>query len=194
MYGPGVVPLRRPAVRELVLGSAERRTNLALILLTVLAVVTGALNFAAGTGRGIVATVMHGAVGVGMLLLTRYKWRMVRQGMRLRRAASTWPSVVLGVTVVIAIVTGILHTSELVLDHGPLDDMQVHVGAGLLTIPFTVWHVFARGNLPARRDLDRGAGSSPWPSAPSATRTDRWRSGTVTRPGWWSPAGEASGG
>lgn len=155
MYGPGVVPLRRPVVRELVLGSAERRTNLALLLLTVLAVVTGSLNFAAGTRWGIVATVAHGAVGVGMLLLTRYKWRMVRRGMRLRRAASTWPSVVLGVTVVIAIVTGILHTSGLVLDYGPLDDMQVHVGAGLLAIPFTAWHVFARGNLPARRDLGR---------------------------------------
>lgn len=150
-----MVPWRSPAVRELVLGSAERRTNVALLLLTLLALVTGALNFAAGTRWGLGATIVHGAVGIGIVLLTRYKWRMIRRGMRLRRVSSTWPSAALGVVVVVAVVTGLLHTSGLVLDYGPLADMQVHVGAGLLALPLTVWHVFARGNLPARRDLSR---------------------------------------
>lgn len=152
---PFVSPWRSPAVRELVLGSAERRTNVALLLLTVLAVATGALNFAAGTRWGIVATVTHGVAGLGLVLLVRYKWRMVRRGVRVRRPASTWPSIALGVVVVIAIATGVLHTSGLVLEYGPLDDMQVHVAAGLLAVPLTAWHVFARGNLPARRDLTR---------------------------------------
>lgn len=142
-------------VRELILGMAERRTNLALLFLLLLAIATGALNFALGTGWAAWPTVLHGIATLGMLLVVRWKWRIMRRGMAVRRLRSSWPSVLLGVTVTVAIVSGVLHSTGLVLEYGPLDDMQVHVGAALTSLLLGAWHVFARGNLPARQDLTR---------------------------------------
>lgn len=142
-------------LRRLSAGMAGRRTNLAILVLLVAAVVTGALNFALGTGWVAWPTVAHGVVGAALLVVAGWKARIVRHGLDTRPGGSTWPSVLLGVLVVVALVSGVLHATGLVLRYGPLDDMQVHVGAALLSLPLATWHVLARGTLPARSDLTR---------------------------------------
>lgn len=142
-------------IRELIRGMAGRRTNIALLLLLLLAVATGALSFALGTGWAAWPTVLHGMAALGILLVAPWKWRIMRRGMTARRLRSTWPSVLLGVTVTVAIVSGVMHATGLVLRYGPLDDMQVHVVAAIAALLLGAWHVIARGNLPARQDLTR---------------------------------------
>ena len=144
-----------PFLRELIQGTAGRRTNVALLVLLLAAVATGTLIFALGTRWAVLAVALHGVAALGMVLLSHYKWRIIRRGTDARPASSTWPSVALGVLVVVTLATGLLHSSGLVLEYGPLDDMQVHVVAAVATVPLTVWHVIARGNLPQRRDVSR---------------------------------------
>ncbi|MBW3605835.1 MAG: molybdopterin-dependent oxidoreductase [Actinobacteria bacterium] len=144
-----------PALRELVSGTAERRTNVALLVLLAGALGSGTVLFALGTRWALLALIVHGVVALGIVLTTPWKWRIVRRGLDVRATRSTWPSVLLGALVVVTVATGVLHSSGLVLRYGPFDDMQVHVVAALATVPLTIWHVVARGNLPQRRDLSR---------------------------------------
>ncbi|MDX1620671.1 MAG: molybdopterin-dependent oxidoreductase [Nitriliruptorales bacterium] len=134
---------------------AGRQTNLALLFLLLAAVATGALNFAMGTGWAAWPTVLHGVVGLAIVLLTYWKWRIIQAGLDHHSLASAWPSIVLAVLVVVALVSGVLHATGLALSYGPLDDMQVHVGAALLAVPFAGWHVAARKTYPAIKDLTR---------------------------------------
>lgn len=135
---------------------ARRRTNLALLVLLATALATGTLSFAVGAGWQVTAvTVAHGMAGFGVVLLTPWKSRIVRRGVRARPLRAAWPSIALAVLVVVTVLSGLGHTSGLALRYGPVDDMQVHVGAALATIPLTVWHVAARGPAGRRTDLDR---------------------------------------
>lgn len=153
---PGITRLlANPLLREAGQGAAERRTNLTLLVLVGGSVATGVMIFALGTRWVLAAVALHGIFGVAILLKARRKWRIVRRGMDSRPLPSTWPSVVLGVLVGVTVVSGFLHSSGVVREYGPLDDMQVHVGAALAVVPFTIWHVVARGNQPQRRDLSR---------------------------------------
>ena len=136
-------------------GMAGRPTNVALLVLLGLATLTGALNFALGTGWVVWPTVAHGVTGLAVVLLAGWKWGIARRGVARRDLGSTWPSLLLAVLVVVALVSGVLHATGLVLTYGPLDDMQVHVGAGLLALPLLVWHTIARGPVPGRQDLTR---------------------------------------
>ena len=114
---------------------AGRPTNVALLVLLVLATVTGAVNFALGTGWVVWATVAHGVVGLAVVVLSGWKWTISRRGLARRDLGSTWPSLLLAVLVVTSLLSGVLHATGLVLTYGPLDDMQVHVGASLLALP-----------------------------------------------------------
>lgn len=144
-----------PFLTEIVRGIAERRTNVALLVLLAGALLTGTLVFALGTRWAAVAVAAHGVMTLGLLLFVPWKWRIVRRGLDARPARSTWPSVVLGVLVVVAVATGLLHSSGLVLRYGPFDDMQVHVVAAVATVPLLIWHLLGRRNLPQQRDLSR---------------------------------------
>ncbi len=146
----------RDEVRRLAASMAGRRTNLAILVLLAAAWLTGALNFALGTGWVAWPTVGHGVVTLGLVVVAGWKWAIVRRGLDRRPATRTWPSVLLGALVVVAIATGLLHATGLVLRYGPLGSMQVHVGAALLALPFALWHVVAdHDTLPGRRDLGR---------------------------------------
>lgn len=141
--------------RSLASGVDGRPTNVALAVLVALAVVTGALNFALGTGWVAWPTVAHGVIGLAVVLLSGWKWRIARRGLRRRPATSTWPSLLLALLSVVALVSGVLHATGLVLRYGPLDDMQVHVGSALLALPVLGWHLVARRTVPGRQDLTR---------------------------------------
>ena len=88
---------------------------------------------------------MHGAAGLAVLALVRWKAPVVRSGLRraaprpvglraARRAASS-----------LALVSGVLHsTGLLVWAPGGQRTMWWHVAAGLALLPLLVWHALAR--------------------------------------------------
>lgn len=146
---------RQAGLARLLAGLEGRRTNIALLVLLVLALASGVAIFALGTGWAVAAVVVHGIVGLAPVVLTGPKWRISRRGLDRRSLRATWPSMLLAVLVVVTVASGVGHSLGLVLTWGPLDDMQVHVGAAVLLVPVAVWHVLARGQVPERHDLAR---------------------------------------
>ena len=134
---------------------ADRRTNLALLALLATAIGTGALAFATGTGWVRWPVVAHGVVGMAILILTPWKSLVVRRGLSKRRPG-TGSSIALSVLVLVALASGILFsTAGRSLRYGPLNAMQLHVGAAVAAIPFAVHHVWVRRVRPRRSDLSR---------------------------------------
>ncbi|HEX2025654.1 MAG TPA: hypothetical protein VHH92_04595, partial [Actinomycetota bacterium] len=133
---------------------AGRRTNLALLVLLAAALVTGLLAYGIGGGWVGVVVVVHGAVGVGIVLLAPWKSVIARRGLR-RRPSGGSASLVLTLLVAFTVVFGVLHATGLAVDIGPVTAMQLHVGAALTSVPFAVWHVVARRVRPRRTDLSR---------------------------------------
>ena len=131
-----------------------RGTNLALLAVFVLALVTGAGSFATGATAGRWVIWAHGAAGLGVLLLAPWKTRIVRRGIS-RRRPGLWASAGLAVLVVIAVAAGLGHSTGMLLSAGPLSAMQVHVGAVLVALPLVAWHVIARPARPRATDLSR---------------------------------------
>src|SRR5215218_7932615 len=133
---------------------AGRRTNLALFGLLAGALGTGALAYALGRGWAGWIVAVHGAVGLGIVLLAPWKSVIARRGLR-RRRRGAWASVTFSALVAVAILFGILHATGLAVSMGPVTAMQVHVGAALLSIPFALWHVASRRVRVRRTDLSR---------------------------------------
>jgi DMSO/TMAO reductase YedYZ molybdopterin-dependent catalytic subunit len=136
--------------------TAGRRTNLGLLGGLLLALGTGGLAFGVGTGWARWALGAHAAAGLGLLLLGPWKSLIVRRALARRpprqgRAAGLG----LAVLVVVALATGIGHSTGLLRSLGPVTAMQVHVGAALATLPLVLWHVLARPQRPHRTDLGR---------------------------------------
>ncbi|HEY0493276.1 MAG TPA: molybdopterin-dependent oxidoreductase [Candidatus Dormibacteraeota bacterium] len=138
----------------------KRWTNLALLVLLGSAFTTGWVAFFYGTAPSRWSLVIHAASGFAIVALTPWKSVIARNGIRRRRKG--WlDSLVFTVLVVVSVVAGLLHSSGLLIQAGPISAMEVHVGAALLAIPFAVWHVIARrvplrGTDLSRRSLLRG--------------------------------------
>ncbi|HEX6257123.1 MAG TPA: molybdopterin-dependent oxidoreductase [Euzebyales bacterium] len=130
-----------------------RRTNLGLLLALVVATVTGWAAFAIGSAAGGPVVIAHGVAGLAVVVLTPWKQRIARRGLR-RRRISRWPGVGLSIVIVVTVVTGVLHAAG-GRPPGGLTFMQVHVGAALAALPLVVWHVVAHPVQPRRTDLDR---------------------------------------
>jgi hypothetical protein len=131
---------------------AGRRTNAALLVVLIAAVVTGGLSFAAGTSiPATLATVAHGMLGLGIVLLVPWKSVIVRRAPVLRAASLT----LLGL-IMICVVSGLV---EVFAGYGVLwrlSPIQVHVGSALLAAPLLAWHVLRHRPQRLRRtDLSR---------------------------------------
>jgi DMSO/TMAO reductase YedYZ molybdopterin-dependent catalytic subunit len=98
--------------------------------------------------------VAHGAAGLLLLLLVPFKQRVVRTGLR-RRRPTRWLSLLLVVLVVVALVTGVLHSTGLAVTAGGQLMMWWHVAAGLAVAALLTWHALARRQPLRRTDLDR---------------------------------------
>jgi len=97
----------------------------------------------------------HGAAGLAVLGLVRYKAPVVRSGLR-RSRGSSWASVVLAVLTVLALASGVLHSTGLAIwAPGGQRTMWWHVATGLALVPLLAWHALARRQRPRRDDLDR---------------------------------------
>ena len=134
-------------------GSARRLTNVALLLLLALAFATGWVAFELSGQPARAVLVLHGAAGVGMVLLVPWKSLIARRGLG-RRRSMRWASLVLAVGVTVSLAFGFLHSAGL-HDIGYLTAMDFHVGAAICVIPFALWHVLARPVKLRPADLSR---------------------------------------
>ena len=138
----------------------RRWTNLALLVLLGSAFTTGWVAFFFDTAPSRLSLIIHAASGFAILTLTPWKSLIAANGIRRRRKG--WvDSLVFAVLLLVSIIAGLLHSSGLLVQAGPISAMEVHVGAALLAVPFAVWHVIARripmrGTDLSRRSLLRG--------------------------------------
>lgn len=132
----------------------RRWTNLALYVLLGSAFTTGWIAFFYGTAPSRRSLVVHATSGFAIVALTPWKAVIASNGIGRRR--SGWAaSLVLTVLILVSVIAGLLHSSGLWVQAGPISAMEVHVGAALVAVPFAFWHVLAR-RIPVRAaDLGR---------------------------------------
>src|SRR4051794_8773492 len=105
-----------------------------------MAATTGVLAYGVGTtGAARVVTAVHGAAGLGLLLLAPWKSVIVRRALR-RRLSPV--AVGLGVLVALTVLTGVLHAAGVTGSLGPVSVLAVHVGAGVCVLPLLVGHAW----------------------------------------------------
>ncbi|MDP9452806.1 MAG: molybdopterin-dependent oxidoreductase [Actinomycetota bacterium] len=132
-----------------------RRTNLALLGLLAVALVSGGLAFAAGTGWGGPVVAVHGVTGLGVVVLSPWKSAVARRGVRRRGAGRAWASLVLAALVVLTVASGVAHSLGIRTLAPGVSAMQVHVGAALAAVPLAGWHVRVRPVRPRAADVSR---------------------------------------
>jgi uncharacterized membrane protein YhaH (DUF805 family) len=137
---------------------AGRRTNLGLLALLLVAGASGVLAFGVGTplpSRAVAA--VHGAAGLGLLLLVPWKAVVVRRSRARTRGrrdpTAAWALVVL---LALTVVTGVLHTVAGTTVAG-VGVLQVHVAAAVGTAVLVVVHAVGSRQRPRRSDASRRA-------------------------------------
>jgi hypothetical protein len=133
-----------------------RRTNLALAVLLVTAVVSGLASQAIGVDWPLDTAVIHGAVALGIVLLAPWKTNIVRRGLRKKRPGRVF-SLVLLTMVLITMTTGLLHSHGAISRIGPLTVMQIHVGGAVLALGLAIDHFRRHPVVPKHFDVDRRA-------------------------------------
>ena len=132
----------------------SRRTNLALLALLVGAFASGWVGFAvAGSPDSRIVSVLHGMLGLGILVLVPWKSVIVRRG--LRRARSHVLATAFGVLVAVSLLAGIVHSTLGPLELAGISALDVHVGAAIVAVPFAVVHVVRRPQRLRATDLSR---------------------------------------
>ena len=131
---------------------AGRRTNLALLALLLGAFLTGWLAFAAaGPVPARLATLAHGLLGLGVLILVPWKTVVVRRSPLLRLA-----SLLLAGVIIVCLAAGFV---EVFVGYGifvGLSPIQVHVGAAFVAVPLVALHLGRhRRQTPRRIDVSR---------------------------------------
>lgn len=132
----------------------SRQTNLALLGLAVMAVVSGFIAFTIGTETGRWVVVAHGVIGLAMLVLSPWKSMIARRGLA-RDTPGRGISIILSVTALITIVSGVTLVSGIADRAGPFTMTQVHVGAGLASLVLVAVHYAQRPVKPRMGDLSR---------------------------------------
>jgi Oxidoreductase molybdopterin binding domain len=133
-----------------------RRTNLTLALLLSSAVLSGLASQAIGVDWPLDSAVVHGAVALGILILSPWKSAVVRRGLRKQRPGRVL-SVALLTVVLITLISGLVHSLGHISRIGSLTVMQIHVGGGVLALGLAVDHFRRHPVKPRHFDLDRRA-------------------------------------
>ena len=130
------------------------RTNLALLAFLAVAFITGWLAFAFATGPARWSLIVHAAGGFAILALLPWKSMIARRGVA-RQRPRRWASVLFGILVLISLLAGLLHSTGLLVNWGPLSAMEFHVGGAIAAVPLAIWHVAARRVRVRPTDLSR---------------------------------------
>jgi DMSO/TMAO reductase YedYZ molybdopterin-dependent catalytic subunit len=136
-----------------------RAVNVTLLTLSVIATASGGFAFLLGSQPGSGAIVaLHGASGLGLLVLVPAKTRIARRGLRRPGSSRKVISLALAVLVVAVIGSGLLHAIGGFRPYLGLLPMQIHVGAALAGVAVLAAHVLVhhrRRLIIRRHDLDR---------------------------------------
>jgi MFS family permease len=140
-----------------------RAVHVTLLALFVIATLSGGLAFTLGSAPlATVVVMVHGASGLGLLVLVPAKMRIVRRGLRRRGRSRKVISWTLSALVLGAIGGGLLHALGGFVPVLGLLPMQIHVGSALLAAVLLAGHVIPyrhrRWPLVRRVDLHRRAG------------------------------------
>src|SRR6476661_4310060 len=132
----------------------SRQTNLALLLLLAGAFATGWLAFGVeGSPQSRTVSVVHGILGLGILVLAPWKAVIVRRGLRTDGAHAV--GVTLAVAVMVSMVAGIAHAGLGRFEVAGVSALTVHVAAAVIAVPLALSHVMRRRQRPRRTDLSR---------------------------------------
>jgi hypothetical protein len=132
-----------------------RRTNLALLLALGLAFASGVLALLVSVGNAGIVVFAHGAAGLAVVALVRWKAPIARRGIRRARPDRALALLLAGLAVA-TLVTGVVHVLGLG-DAGPLTTLGWHIGLAVALVPLVVLHLVARPQRPRRGDLTRVA-------------------------------------
>src|SRR5690348_7545091 len=149
-----------PAMRVSLRGrQGGRRIDLVLGLLVAAAVVTGIAANTVGVNWPLDLIQLHAGAAVAILLLAPWKYVVIRRGLRRARRGlgKKALSLTLAGFVLVAIGSGLLHSTGKVEFVGPLTLMQIHVGAAVGALLAVVAHFVGHAVRPRRADADRRA-------------------------------------
>ncbi|KQU69199.1 hypothetical protein ASC58_04625 [Phycicoccus sp. Root101] len=135
-----------------------RLANLALLFVVPLAAVTGFMMFLLGSGPVWPVAILHGVVALLVVVLVPWKSTVVRRGLRRpgrTRQRGRAVSLLLGLCVVLALLTGLAHVIGVLFADSRVTTMQLHVGAGIVAVVLTVAHALQRRIRARRSDLSR---------------------------------------
>ena len=161
-----------------------RRVDLVLGLLLLAGVLTGIAANTIGVNWPLDLIQLHAAAALAVLLIAPWKFLVIRRGLgRTRRRRSVKAlSIALVPLVLIAIGSGLIHSTGHLEFVGPLTLMQIHVGAAVAALVVVAVHFTLHAVRPRRADADRrallrlavlGAGA--------AVATAAWDAGAATR-------------
>lgn len=131
-----------------------RRTNLALLSLLSLALVSGLLAYAIGAAWVRWIVIAHGMIGLAIVILAPWKSAIARRGLR-RDRPGRGISIVLAILVSVSLLTGIAHAMGIVLAVGTLAPLGIHVATSIASILVAIAHVLRRRVRPRVMDLSR---------------------------------------
>src|SRR6478735_11068074 len=132
----------------------SRQTNLALLLLLAGAFVTGWLAFGIeGSPQSRTVSVVHGILGLGILVLAPWKTVIARRGLRRRRRHAV--ALALAVVVTVSLAAGVVHATLGPLEVGGIRVLAVHVASAVAVAPLVLLHVARRAQRPRPSDLSR---------------------------------------
>ncbi len=136
-----------------------RRIDLALGLLLLVAVLTGIVANTVGVNWPLDLIQLHTGAALAILLIAPWKYVVIRRGLkRPRRRRSTKAlSLTLAALVLIAIGSGLLHSTGHAEFFGPLTLMQIHVGSAVGALAVLLAHFLIHAVRPKRADADRRA-------------------------------------
>jgi hypothetical protein len=133
---------------------AGRRTNLALLWASVLALASGVAAFLVGTPSGAWVAVAHGVVALVIVVLSPWKTVIVGRGLT-RRRPGRWLSMGLTGAILLVLATGVILVTGEVEEIGGFTTMQLHVTFGLLVVSLTLIHTLQRPVPHRAADLSR---------------------------------------
>jgi DMSO/TMAO reductase YedYZ molybdopterin-dependent catalytic subunit len=132
-----------------------RLANVALLVVVPLAAASGLAMFLLGSGPVLPVAVLHGLVGLAVVVLVPWKSVVVRRGLKRARGPRLASSLALSALVVLALLTGVAHLGGVLVAASPLTSLQLHVGAGIAATVLTLVHARHRHVRVRRADLSR---------------------------------------